>query len=119
MHPNDSFLHRPLFTSLEELNCCLNPAATQTLSQLTDVLLIPQDIPRLPIVLVTVCRAIETYGSTLRSPNATFQLVHSLVARLREDIIDRLGWTTSCHELMQPLLRRLLRHSPYAVCIAM
>lgn len=118
MHPNDFPSKRPLFTSLSDLERCLVPAATQTLHQLTDVLLIPQDIPRLPIVLTLVCNAVKAYGSSLSAPNKLFNLIQSVVENLRADVIDRLGWTTSDHELAQPLLKRQLPHSPYALCLS-
>lgn len=118
MHPNDSFLHRPIFTSFEELRRNLNQATAHTLHQLTDVLLIPQDIPCLPIVITTVCKAVEFYGNTLFKPNKVFHLIHSVVEDLRVDITDRLGWATSSPDLSEPLLRRLLSHAPYAVFLS-
>lgn len=118
MHPNDFPAKRPLFTSLDDLERCLGLAAKQALHQLTDVLLIPQDIPRLPIVLALVCKAVEAYGTSLRAPNKCFHLIQSTVEDLRADVIDRLGWTTSDHELAQPLLKRQLPHSPYALCLS-
>lgn len=99
MHPNDLFLHRPLFTSLVDLENCLNPAAAQTLKQLTDVLLIPRDIPRLPVVLNVICQALDAYSATLNIPNGLFCLVHSVVVNLRTTITEELGWQTSSHEL--------------------
>lgn len=118
MHPNDLFLHRPLFTSSEHLEHYLKPASTRTLHQLTDILFIPQDIPRLPIVLEAVCRAIEAFGTTLTRPNGMFHLVHSVVNDLRADVKNTLNWTTSSDELSHPLLRRLLPHAPYAVFLS-
>jgi hypothetical protein len=118
MHPNDFPSKRPLFTSLNDLERCLGLAAKQALHQLTDVLLIPQDIPRLPIVLALVCNAVKAYGTSLRAPNKLFHLIHSVVEDLRADVIDRLGWTTSNNELAQPLLKRQLPHTPYALCLS-
>jgi hypothetical protein len=118
MHPSDSFPRHPLFTSFEDLERCVIPSAAQTLHQLTDVLLVPQDIPLLPIVLTLACNAIEAFGSTLKAPNGMFLLVQSAVETLRTEIIGRLGWTISSHELTQPLLKRLLPHSPYALCLS-
>lgn len=118
MKPNDFYLHHPLFTSLTNLERCLNSEAVQTFRQLTDVLLIPQDIPRLPLVLSVASKAIEAFGATLRAPNGMFRVIHSAIDDLQGEVTDRLGWTLSPDELSQPLLRRLLHHAPYALFLS-
>lgn len=117
MNPND-FSQHPPFTSLHDLARSLDSTTAQTLHQLTDVLLVPQDIPRLPIVLTLACDAVEAYGSTLIVPSAIFRVIQSALTNLRDEVIGRLGWSTSSHELAQPLLKRLLPHAPYALCLS-
>lgn len=118
MHPNDLPLHHPLFTSLTDLERCLDPSAAQTFRQLSDVLLFPADIPRLPTVLTVVCNSISAYGATLQAPNLLFRHIKDVVDGLRDVVLDKLGWTTSSHELAHPLLKRLLPHAPYALCLS-
>lgn len=118
MNLSDCLLHRPQFSSIHELKHHLKPSAAQALNQFADVLLIPPDIPRLPVVLDLVCNVLEAYGATLLAPNSTFRLLQSLAEELRSDVTGRLGWTTSSHDLAHPLLKRLMSHSPYALCLA-
>lgn len=118
MHPNDLPLHHPLFTSITDLERCLDPSAAQTFRQLSDVLLFPADIPRLPTVLTVVCNSISAYGATLQAPNLLFRHIKDVVDGLRDVVLDKLGWTTSSHELAHPLLKRLLPHAPYALCLS-
>lgn len=117
MRPIDLPQHHPLFTSITDLERCLDPTAAQTFRQLADVLLFPSDIPRLPSVLTVVCNSICAYGATLQAPNQLFRHIKDVVDGLRDVVIDKLGWTTSSQELVHPLLRRLLPHSQYAPCI--
>ena len=115
---NDFANHHPLFTSADDLQRCLEPTASQIFRQLSDVLLCPPDIPRLPIVLTMICKSISAYGATLHAPNGLFRHIHSVLEDLSTVVIEKLGWTTNSQELAQPLLRRLLPHAPYAVFLS-
>lgn len=112
------FSSRSLFTSHGDLEGSLTPLGRETFRELTDVILIPPDLPRFPVVLVAALRALDSFGASLRSPNPVFCLIRKVIDDLNAEISIRLGWVPTSQELAQPLLRRMHNHAPYAAFLA-
>lgn len=113
MQPEGSVL------SFQQLDRSLSASSSATLRELLHVLLAPPDVPRLNIVLESVCDAVASYGSTLAAPSAIFRLVQASLEQVRNDVRTAYGSRSCSIALEQPLLRRLTEHSPYALYLTL
>lgn len=105
--------------SLHQLESQLEAESACTLLQLLHVLNAPADIPCIKAVVDSVCEAVSSYGVTLARPSHTFHLVQRSLEALKNDIRNKFSDVSYGRDLEQPLLRRLVAHAPYALCLAL
>jgi len=105
--------------SLHQLESQLEAESACTLLQLLHVLNAPSDIPCIKAVVDSVCEAVSSYGVTLAKPSHTFHLVQRSLEALKNDIRNKFSDVSYGRDLEQPLLRRLVAHAPYALCLTL
>lgn len=86
---------------------------------LVDVLRAPTDKPLFKEVVAIASAAIQSYGRTLTSPSKAFLVIEENVAQLAKYLQRNASVSNKGNELELPLLRRLLPHPGYALCMSL
>ena len=103
--------------TFRQIETALSPEAATTLRHLTHILKAPHDTPRLPTVIQSALRSVQSYGMKLIAPTNTFNLVQQMLEKLNEEVSALSGYIQEEHQLEQPLLRRLQPYAPYALVL--